>query len=255
VFGIRGDGMFAHNVTLGRFDFGQFTADASNVFFYTELNHSTWHHVTYYFDRDLEARARKVMGEAYAEQVRKSSDAQHAWVTRNIYRPEHFTSLGALPRPGRWHRIEVPAERVGLVGRLVDGFFYAAKGGRALWDHTALVRDGREIVVFSEDAMGIPPEELERVTIRVPGVPDGTRVRVLFEDRTLTVRDGAFVDDFTGAPAYGREWGGVEGDSFAYMPDRARDEMRELVSLLPSGYGYDYNDGRACVHVYEIPLP
>jgi len=253
-FGIRGDGMFAHNVTLGKFTFAQFTGDASNVFFYTELNHSTWHHVGSYFDKEKEALARKIMGEKYAANVRASSDKQHKWVTDNIYKPGHFVSLGALPTPGEWRKIEVPAEKIGLVGKLVDGFFFAAKGGRALWDHTALVRGGKEIAVFCEDSMGVPPAELAEVTIAVPGVADGTQVKVLFEERTLTVKGGKFTDSFVGTDAYGREWGGVEGDNYAYMPGRGQHDFRELVTLLPSGYGYDYNDGKACVHVYEIPL-
>jgi len=175
-------------------------------------------------------------------------------VTQNIYRRGHFTSVGALPAPGQWHRMEVPAEQPGLVGKLVDGFFYAARGGHALWDHTALVRGSEEMVVFSEDAMGIPPEALAAVTVKVPGVPDGTPVKVLFEDRALTIRDGRFTDSFVGVDAYGREWGGVEGDNFAYMPERTEQDFREPVSLLPSGYGYDYNAGKTCVHIYEIPL-
>ena len=255
VFGIRGDGKFAHNVTLGDFDFLQFVADATNMFFYTELNHSVWHHVGHYFDKAAEARARLIMGDAYGDQVRASSDTQHKWVTDNIYKANHFTSLGEVPAAGQWRRIEVAAEQVGLVGTLVDGFCFAAKNGRALWDHTALVRDGEEIVVFSEDAMGIPPAELEQVTVNVPGVPDGTRVKVLFEERTLTVQDGKFTDNFVGVNTYGREWAGVEGDNFAYMPGRGNHDFRELVTLLPSGYGYDYNNGKTCVHIYEIALP
>jgi len=253
-FGVRGDGMFAHNVTLGTFIFEQFATDASNVFFYTELNHSTWHHVGHYFDKQLEERARKVMGDEYANNVRASSDSTHEWVTKNIYQPQHFVSLGNLPASGTWHKIEVSAEEVGLVGKLVDGFFFASKNGRALWDHTALVRDGEELAVFCEDTMGIPPDALKEVTISVPGVPDGTSVKVLFEERTLTVQGGRFTDNFVGEDAYGREWGGVVGDNFAYMPGRGDDEMRELVSLMPSGYGYDYNSGKTCVHIYEIPL-
>jgi len=175
-------------------------------------------------------------------------------VTQNIYKPHHFVSLGDLPPAGQWRRIEVSAEQVGLVGKLVDGFCYASKNGRALWDHTALVRGGQEIVVFSEDSMGIAPEALAQVTIEVPGVPDGTPVKVLFEERTLTVQGGRFTDSLVGEDTYGREWGGVEGDNFAYMPARSEDEMREMVSLMPSGYGYDYNGGKTCVHIYEIPL-
>jgi hypothetical protein len=254
VFGVRGDGMFAHNLVLGKFDFNQFAADASNVFLFTETEHSVWHHVGMYFDKEKEARARKIMGDEYANKVRAASDVQHKWVTDNIYKPEHFVSLGGLPKAGEWVQIEVPAEKVGLVGTLVDGFIFAAKNGHALWDHTALVRGGKEVAVFCEDSAGIDAPALAAVTVALPGVPDGTPVKVLFEDRALTVQGGKFTDSFVGEDAYGLEWGGVEGDNYAYMPGREQQDFRELVTILPSGYGYDYNAGKTAVHIYEIPL-
>jgi hypothetical protein len=194
------------------------------------------------------------MGEKYAQRARKKSQAQHKWVTENTYKAEHFSRVGNLPEAGTWMKLEIPAEELGLVGRKVDGFFYASKNGRALWDHTVLVRNGQEIQLYSDDAMGIPPEQLQDVTVSVPDLPDGTEVRVLFEERSLTVQDGQFTDNFEGLLAYGRAWGGLEGDNFCFMPGRSQHDFRELLSIMPSGYGYDYNEGKAAVHIYEIPL-
>jgi uncharacterized coiled-coil protein SlyX len=42
--------------------------------------------------------------------------------------------MGALPEPGRWVRLEVPASAVDLAGRTVDGMAFSLHGGKATWD-------------------------------------------------------------------------------------------------------------------------
>lgn len=42
--------------------------------------------------------------------------------------------MGALPAPGKWVRLEVPASQVGLEGRSVKGMSFALYGGAAAWD-------------------------------------------------------------------------------------------------------------------------
>jgi uncharacterized repeat protein (TIGR01451 family) len=42
--------------------------------------------------------------------------------------------MGPLPADSRWVRLEVPAEAVGLAGKLVDGMYFDLYGGRAAWD-------------------------------------------------------------------------------------------------------------------------
>ena len=42
--------------------------------------------------------------------------------------------MGPLPPAGRWVRLEVPANQVGLEGRVVGGVAFALYGGRATWD-------------------------------------------------------------------------------------------------------------------------
>ncbi len=61
----------------------------------------------------------------------------------------------------------------------------------------------------------------------MPGLKPGTPVRVLFEDRTLTAEDGAFIDDFRGQDLYQR-YGGEH-----------------------SGYG----NAPVALHAYELAVP
>src|SRR5262249_50048787 len=43
-------------------------------------------------------------------------------------------NMGALPTPGQWTRLEVPASTVNLSGKLVLGVYFELYGGRAWWD-------------------------------------------------------------------------------------------------------------------------
>ena len=46
-----------------------------------------------------------------------------------------YQRLGELPEPGRWHRLEVPFERIGLrPGDVVSGIAFTQFGGTVLWD-------------------------------------------------------------------------------------------------------------------------
>ncbi|MBI2193134.1 MAG: hypothetical protein HYU36_14235 [Planctomycetes bacterium] len=247
ILGIRGDGQFIHNVALGSFSFPRFQADAANLLWFTELNHSTWHAVWCHFTPERYQKAVRLMGQAWADQHMKYSDEHKKYVDEHTYRAEHFKSLGPLPRPGDWHRIEIAAEDLGLAGKWVDGFCFSTCGGKALWDTTAISRGGVEDVLC-DDSVGIDRARLARVTFAVSGMPEGAAVRALFEDRSIPSAGGQFRDDFQGTDTYGLEGIGVTGDNFGYV----RDEMRELVNLLPSGYGYTY--GPTAVHLYEIPL-
>ena len=43
--------------------------------------------------------------------------------------------LGALPSPGQWVRLEVPARLVALEGSSLEGMAFSLFGGRAAWDY------------------------------------------------------------------------------------------------------------------------
>jgi len=47
---------------------------------------------------------------------------------------ESRQSMGALPATGNWVRLEVPAAKVGLEGKTLDGMAFTLFGGKATWD-------------------------------------------------------------------------------------------------------------------------
>mgnify|MGYP007073205405 FL=1 len=249
---VRGDGRFAHNGTLGKFDFKTFRDNWGNVRMFSELNHSVWHESANVVDDEVYELAKKIMTEKDANTLKTRADAGRKKVDERVYQPEHFHSLGSLPKTGQWVRIELDADEVGLVGKLVDGFAYLTNGGRALWDYTALERDGEVVRVFSEDAVGIDRAELAEGRINVPGLKKGTKVKVLFEGREIIAEDGYFVDDFVGTDTYGYEAYAPEGDLLPYPDIHAtrKDEDKVLPRMLPSGHGYNY--GPTAVHISEI---
>jgi hypothetical protein len=85
------------------------------------------------------------------------------------------------------------------------------------------------------------------VRVAVPGLKAGARVKPLFESREIVAEEGGFTDDFTGVETYGYEGHAPSGDLFGFILDPDRD----LVRMMPSGYGYTY--GPTAVHIYEIP--
>ncbi|MBI3922324.1 MAG: hypothetical protein HY318_12965 [Armatimonadetes bacterium] len=243
---VRGDGRFSHCGVLGRFDFDVFRQKYGNVLMFSELEHSVWHEISYVLDPPTYDLAVRIMGKEWAADLKRTADAERAKVDRTIYQPEHFRKMGSLPSSGDWYRIEIAAEAIGLAGTLVDGFAYISSNGRALWDFSALERNGKIVRVFCEDTVGIDRSLLGKVRVEVPGLRPGTPIRALFEDRALISDDDGFSDDFVGVDTYGYEAGGVAGDMFGYV----KDENRDLPRMIPSGYGYTY--GPTQVHIYEI---
>jgi hypothetical protein len=47
--------------------------------------------------------------------------------------------MGALPEAGRWVRLKVPAQKVGLVGKTIEGMAFTQFGGTAYWDDAGLL--------------------------------------------------------------------------------------------------------------------
>jgi hypothetical protein len=210
------------------------------------LEHTVWNEINYVLDPPTYQRAIKLMGKEWADSLKKAADKDRVRVDAKIYQAEHFHKLGHLPPAGKWVRIELDAKQLGLVGKLVDGFTYLTRNGRALWDYSALVRGGKVARVFCEDSTGTNRALLKHVRINVPGLKSDAKINVLFEGRTLKAQNGSFVDNFEGVDTYGYEAGGVEGDMFGYVQDTNRD----LPRMMPSGYGYTY--GPTAVHIYEI---
>jgi hypothetical protein len=142
------------------------------------------------------------------------------------YVPAGATDLGELPSAGRWIKLEVPLEKIGASGGLLDGVGFFHDGGRVRWGYTSLVApDGTEQRVWG-DSIELPADVLARVRVNVAGLKAGSKVRVLFEDRELSAADGHFVDDFRGQDLYQR-YGG--------------------------DFGLGYGSAPVALHLYEIP--
>jgi len=59
------------------------------------------------------------------------------------------TNLGVLPLSNQWVRLEVPASKVGLEGKIVEGIAFTLYSGRAAWDRAG-------IVTLDMDGDGLP---------------------------------------------------------------------------------------------------
>src|SRR5207245_5385561 len=117
-----------------------------------------------------------------------------------------------LPAAGEWVKLEVPLEKIGATGKLLDGVAFLHDGGRAFWAGTILVApDGKETVVWGDHEDRPAPEELAKVRIKVAGLKKGTKILVVFEDRVIVAEDGYFVDDFRGVDLYQRYGGERSG--------------------------------------------
>ena len=243
---VRGDGRFSHVGVLGNFNYETFRQNYGNVLMFSELEHSVWHTINWVMDDAHYKTAVKVMGKAEADQIRNGAIAGRKGVDEHTYKAGDFKNLGAAPAAGKWVKIEIDADAAGLTGKLVDGLAFLSHNGRALWDYSVLERNGKVVRNFCEDSVGIDRAELAKVKINVPGLKKGTKVKVLFEDRTITADEGGFHDNFEGIDTYGYEGDAVEGDLLGFV----RDEDRQVVQMMPSGYGYKY--GPTAVHIYEI---
>jgi hypothetical protein len=140
------------------------------------------------------------------------------------YVPQIFRDAGGLPPPGEWTKLEVPLDQLVDPGKIFDGVGFVQRGGRVSWGRTSIVSPAGGETVLWGDGLGEAPERLARTRIRVAGLREGARVRVLFEDRSLTAADGYFEDDFRGEDLYQR-YGGADG----------------------------YGDTPVALHVYEVP--
>lgn len=219
-WGVRGDAKWDFNGCWGQpFDFQKWRDESVNWWLGGELLPGTWQ---------------------IAWQInQKSSD----WFSDHILHEKTFKAKGQLPASGQWTRLEMSADALGLVGKQLDGFFYLAKDGEAWWDRSAIVRGGKELVVC-DDYVGLPREELASVKFSVPWAKDGAKVKVLFEERELEVKGGAFADDFRGSDTYLGVRGGATADALGWhLPG---------TKLMAQTLGYVTPNAPVEVHIYEI---
>ncbi len=135
-----------------------------------------------------------------------------------IYTMTNALAMGSMPSAGVWHRIEIPLSAIGVTTQLIDGVaFIHDERGRAWWSRTSIVEPSGTNTVLFGDSIERPASQLVQTRIRVAGLTNGTPVRVLFEDRTLTGGADGFVDDFTGRDVYQR-YGGDFGLGYGAAP-------------------------------------
>lgn len=219
-WGVRGDAKWDFNAHYGKaIDFKKWRNDFVNFWLAGELLAGTWQ-----------------VSWAYSD------------TTKNIFadlvlHPGTFRVNAKLPAAGKWTKLEMAADKIGLVGKQIDGFFFIAKDGDAQWTHSAVARGAEEIVLCGS-TLGPSPDELAAVRFAVPWAKDGTKVNVLFEERDLVVKDGAFVDDFRGEDFWGPVRGGATGDAVGWH--------KPGTALKAQTLGYVTPSGPAAVHVYEI---
>ena len=219
-WGVRGDAKWDFNAHHGKaIDFNKWRNQSVNHWLAGELLPGTWQVAWAYND-----------------------------ATRNIFadlvlHPGTFKVNAALPAAGKWTRLEMEADKIGLVGKQIDGFFFIAKDGEAQWAHSAVARGDQEIVLCG-GTLGPGPEQLAAVRFEVPWAKNGRKVKVLFEEREVKVKDGAFVDDFSGEDYWQTVRGGATGDAVGWHAPGTDLKAQTLGYVTPSG--------PAAVHVYEI---
>ncbi len=183
---IKADGRWTHAANWGSFDIASLRTDEVKA---------------YWFLRTFYRHARGFLG--WGDKV-----APYA----REFIPTSATEMGALPTTGEWVKLEVPLDKLGASGKLLDGLAFLHDGGRAWWASTSLVApDGAETIIFGDHEDRPPPTSLEKVKVAVAGLKQGAKVRVLFEDREIIAADGFFEDDLRGEDLYQRYGGERSG--------------------------------------------
>jgi hypothetical protein len=219
---VRANGLWRHHAVWGTFDHRHFTDSGVRLWMALDMHQMSW----------------GSLGLGFCGP--EGHSPHNAALLRDTFTAEQFRRLGDLPKAGAWVRLEVPAERLGLEGKCVDGFAFVSKGAKVWWERTLLVRGGTERVLCDGSA-GIHLEALKRVRFAVRGLKAGTRVKVCFEERDIVARDGYFEDDLSGEPGYQNLWVGLYGDKIGET------------GYYGDGVFYNYNAGRVAARLYEIP--
>ena len=220
----RGNGDWEHHAVWGEFDHEEFTDSGVRLWLAKDMHQMSWGTIDIGFCGP------------------EGHDPHHPSLLKHTFTREQFHRMGDLPKAGTWARLEAPVEALGLEGKVVDGFGFVSKGAKVWWERTLLVREGEE-TVLCDGSVGIPPSQLARVRFNVEGLPAGTRVKVVFDEREIVAGDGYFEDDLSGEPGYENIWVGLYGDKIGET------------GYYGDGVFYNYNWGRVAARLYEMELP
>jgi hypothetical protein len=219
---VRGNGMWRHHAVWGQFNHQAFTDSGVRLWLAKDMHQMGWGSINLGFCGP------------------QGHDPKNPELIKAVFTADQFRNLGALPKTGEWVRLEVPVERLGLDGHVVDGFGFISKGGKAWWERTLLMKNGQEQVLCDGSA-GIHPMKLKKVRFNVAGLKAGTKIKVCFEERDIVAQDGFFEDDLTGEEGYRNQWVGLYGDKIGET------------GYYGDGTFYNYNFGKVAARLYEVP--
>ncbi len=218
----RGDGDWRYQAVWGAWNEQQFTASGVRLWMAKDMHQMFWGTI------------------GFCGPDGKPTPEGQAKLEKYAFTEPEFKNQGALPESGRFVRLEVPVESLGLDGKVIDGFGFLSKGANVWWERTLLVQDGKEIALC-DGSVGPSPASLKSVRFNVPGLKAGSKIQVVFDEREITSQDGFFEDDLTGEPGYENVWVGIYGDKIGET------------GYYGDGTFYNYNWGRIATRLYEIP--
>jgi len=76
-------------------------------------------------------------------------------ITYGVSGTSSRANLGALPAPGQWVLLQVPASTVGLEGSTVSGMSFTEVDGRASWDYAGKLAPGGSVIPPSGSGSGV----------------------------------------------------------------------------------------------------
>lgn len=214
---VRGNGDWMYQATWGDFNHKEFTEGGARLWIAKDMHQMFWGTLTTWGD----------------------NDPMNANLLKYVFTENQFHKIGTLPEKGKWVGLEIPVEKLGLEGKVIDGFGFVSKGDNAWWERTVIVQDGKENVLL-DGSVGVSPENLKNVKFYVDGLKAGARVKVHFDEREIIAKDGYFEDDLSGEPGYQNLWVGIYGDKFGDT------------GYYGDGVFYNYNWGRIAARLYEI---
>ena len=193
-------------------------------------------HIIQYVWVDPKSRPQQIVMQFYTEGLNADHRVSFGQQILDLgERSQHGTvSLGQIPASGRWFRVKISADQIGLAGHHIHGILFATYGGRVCWGSTT----------FSDPNDAAPTVVASNAARRV--IAANENVRVTFH----SVRPGPLAMELVGAQAVlGRpfEKDVVTGTYVAQWRGRASDlgDKPRLTFL----YGADGNQKQT------VPLP
>lgn len=75
----------------------------------------------------------------------------HGWNSSNDTGAQQGRYMGPLPKAGEWHELRIPITWTPYPGRAIEGIRFENLRGQCYWDRTAIVANGKEVVIVEDD--------------------------------------------------------------------------------------------------------